>query len=176
MCRRTQWKRWLSVGASLVIVWHIESTPSAQSVQRNASVFAFAGLSLNTTMAELKKRYPKSTALDTLVYLSDEESHDHISTVGLSSNGAARTITIAFERQIQGRATYPLCEQMLSRLKEQYGNPANAMDAQEERARNRRYQWKTSTESLTLNCFQLPRQPQYAERLTITSRLDETLR
>ena len=176
MCRRTQWKRWLSVGASLVIVWYIESTPSAQSVQRNASAFDFAGLNLNTTMADLKKRYPKSTALDTLVYLSDEESHDHISTVGVSRNGPARTITIAFERQIQGRATYPLCEQLVSRLKARYGNPANATDAQEERARNRRFEWKTSAESLTLSCFQGPRQPRYAERLTMASRLDEALR
>ena len=175
MWRRTQWQRWLSVSASLVIVWHIESTPSAQSVQRTASAFAFAGLSPNTTMAELKKRYPKSTALDALVYLSDEESHDHISTVGLSSNGAVRTIAIAFEQQRQGRATYPACEQLLARLKAQYGNPATATEAQEERARNRRFEWKTSSESLTLNCFQMPRQPQYAERLTM-SRLDETLR
>jgi hypothetical protein len=33
---RTQWRRWLSVGVSLVILWHIESTPSAKSVQRKA--------------------------------------------------------------------------------------------------------------------------------------------
>jgi hypothetical protein len=131
--------------------------------------FTFAGLNLKTTMADLKKRYPSSIALDTLVYLSDEESHDHISTIGLSSNGAARTLTITFERRRRGRATYPSCGQSLSRLKERYGNPANVMDAQEERVRNRRFEWNTSTESLTLSCFRIPRQPLYAERLTITS-------
>ena len=131
--------------------------------------FTFAGLNLKTTMADLKKRYPSSTALDTLVYLSDEESHDHISTIGLSGNGAARTLTITFERRRGGRAAYPSCEQSLSRLKERYGNPANVVDAQEERARNRRFEWNTAMESLTLNCFRMPRQPLYAERLTITT-------
>ena len=131
--------------------------------------FTFAGLNLETTMADLKRRYPSSMALDTLVYLSDEESHDHISTIGLSSNSAARTLTITFERRRRGRATYPLCGQSLSRLKESYGSPADVMDAQEERARQRRFKWNTSTESLTLACFQMPRQPLYAERLTITS-------
>jgi hypothetical protein len=132
--------------------------------------FIFAGLSLNTTMADLKKRYPRSTALDTLLYLSNEESHDHISTIGLSSSGAARTLTITFERQRQGRATYPSCGDSLSRLKERYGNPTHVTEASEERARNWRFEWNTSTESLALSCFRMPRQPQYAERLTITSR------
>ena len=131
--------------------------------------FTFAGLSPRTTTAELKKRYPRSTAVDTLVYLSDEESHDHISTIGLSSNGAARTLTITFEQQRGRTATYPLCEQSLSRLKERYGNPANVVDGQEERAQNRRFEWNTPSESLRLHCFQMPRQPLYAERLTITS-------
>ena len=131
--------------------------------------FSFAGLNLKTTMAELKGRYPRSTALDTLVYLSDEESHDHIATIGLTSTGAVRTLTITFERQRGARATYPSCERSLSGLRERYGNPAHIVDAQEERAQNRRFQWNTSTESLTLHCFRMPRQPLYAERLTITS-------
>jgi hypothetical protein len=132
--------------------------------------FTFADLSLKTTMAELKMRYPRSTALETVIYLSDEESHDHISTIGLSSNGAVRTLVITFERQQRGgRPTYPSCETLLSLLKQRYGSPANVVDAQEGRARNRRFEWKTSAESLTLGCFRMPRQPLYAERLTIAS-------
>ena len=119
--------------------------------------FTFAGLSLETTMADLKKRYPRSTAIDALVYLSEEEAHDSISTIGLSSEGAARALTITFERRRQGRATYPSCERLLSRLKERYGSPVNVTTAQEERARNWRFEWSTSAESLTLNCFRMPR-------------------
>lgn len=67
--------------------------PCAIGVVRAAQPepFTFAGLNLKTTMADLEKRYPSSIALGTFVHLSDEESHDHISTIGLSSNGAART-------------------------------------------------------------------------------------
>ena len=132
--------------------------------------FTCAGLDLETTLADLKKRYPSSVAVDTLVYLSDEESHDHISTIGLRSNGPARTLTITFERRREGRVTYPSCGQSLSRLKERYGSPANVVDAQEERALKRQYEWTTPTEALTLDCFRMPRQPLYAERLTIRSR------
>ena len=131
--------------------------------------FTFAGLNLKTTMADLKKRYPSSVAVDNLVYLSDEESHDHISTIGLSGNGPSRTLTITFERRREGRVTYPSCEQSVSRLKERYGSPAHVMDAQEERALKRRYEWITAIEALTLDCFQMPREPLYAERLTIRS-------
>jgi hypothetical protein len=58
-------------------------------------------------MAELRTRYPRSTALEAMVYLSDEESHDDISTIALSK--------------------------------------------------------------LMLSCFRMPRQPLYAERLSIAS-------
>jgi hypothetical protein len=132
--------------------------------------FSFAGLTLKTTMADLQTRYPRSTALDTVVYVSTEETHDHISTIGLSSNGAARTLSIAFEREQRGgRAMYPSCEKLLGVLTDRYGTPANVVDAQEEKAHNRRFHWKRSAERLTLSCFRMPRQPLYAERLTIAS-------
>lgn len=132
--------------------------------------FTFAGLGLNTTMAELKQRYPKSHAVEALVRLSDEESHDHISTIGLSSNRGVRTLAITFERQQRGRKpTYPSCDSLQAPLRERYGDPASIVDTQEERARNRRFEWKTPAETLTLRCFRMPRQPLYAERLTISS-------
>jgi hypothetical protein len=131
--------------------------------------FTFAGLSGDTTIAELKQRYPQSVVVGQLVYVSARESHDSISTIGMSSTGARRNLTVTFEqRQPSGSPTYPACEKLLSTLTARYG-PPNVIEAQEERARNRRFEWKTSTESLTLGCFQLPSQPLYAERLTIAS-------
>jgi hypothetical protein len=147
--------------ALALLAW---SAMSAQTAR-----FTFAGLSLETTMEELTKRYPHSTAIGTRVYLSDEESHDHISTIGLSSNGAARTLVITFERQRGGRAAYPSCEPSLSRLKQRYGDPTRVVEATEERALNRRFEWTTSIESLTLHCFRMPREPLYAERVTISA-------
>jgi hypothetical protein len=156
--------RIINVSAALALL--ASSVFSAQT-----GSFTFAGLSLKTTMAELTKRYPRSMALDTLVYLSDEDSHDDISSIGLSNNDAVRILTITFERQKRaGTPAYPTCEKLLSLLKKRYGNAANVVDAQEERAGNRRFEWTTSTESLTLSCFQMPRQPLYAERLSIAGR------
>ena len=131
--------------------------------------FMFAGLSLKTTMADLKQRYPRSMFVDTLVYVSGKESHDGISTIGLSDNGRVRAIAITFERQDDNRPTYPACEKVLAVLTKQYGKTANVVDGQEEQSRNRRFAWKNSAESLTLSCFQVSQQPLYAERLTIAS-------
>lgn len=132
--------------------------------------FAFAGLSLKTTIAELKTRYPRSTAVGTLIHVSNEDSHDHVSTIGLSTDGKVRTLNITFERTLPGgTVAYPMCETLLALLKERYGNPAKLVDVQEEQARNRWFEWNTSAESMILRCFRMPRQPLYAERLTISS-------
>ena len=142
---------------------------ASSALEAQTRAFVFAGLSLKTTLAELKQRYPQSTFLDTLVYVSEKESHDDISTIGLSSNGRMRAIAISFERQRSGKPTYPACDRLVAYLTKQYGTPANVIDAQEEQARNRRVEWKTSEESLTLSCFRRAQQPLYAERLTIAS-------
>ena len=107
--------------------------------------------------------------VDGLVYLSNEESHDGISTIGLAKDDRGATLTIMFERQGQ-KPMYPLCEKLVAKLKNGYGNPLNVIDSREERAQNRRLEWKNATGSMTLSCFAMPRQPSYAERLTITSR------
>jgi hypothetical protein len=143
---------------------------AGSTVATQPEPFTFAGLSPHTTSAELKQRYPRSLVNGELVYLSAQESHDSISTIGLKSAGARRHLSITFEQsQPGGRPTYPACEPLLSILTARYGSPTNVIDAQEERARNRRFEWKTSTELLALGCFRMPSQPLYAERLTITS-------
>ena len=134
--------------------------------------FSFAGLDLGVTMKDLRLKYPQSQVLDDrLVYLSEKESHDHISTIGLSGTGSARSLQITFERrQRDGKATYPPCQKLLSGLEQRYGRPARIVDGQEEQARNRRFEWNTSAETLTLGCFEMPRQPLYVERITIASK------
>ena len=154
------------VTVGLVIILALGGFADSAAQSRS---FVFAGLSSNTTMAELKERYPRSTFVDTLVYVSEQESHDSISTIALGYNGALHTLTITFERQRARRLTYPTCEQIVSVITNQYGAPTNVVDAQEEQTRNRQLQWKTAGESLTLHCFRLPKQPLYAERITIVS-------
>ena len=143
---------------------------AGSTVAAQPEPFSFAGLSLNTTIAELKRKYPRAMVVGELVYLTAQESHDGITTIGLSGTGARRSLTVTFEqRQPGGTNTYPACEKLVSTLTERYGSPTNVIDAQEERARNRRFEWKRSTETLTLSCFRISSQPLYAERLTMTS-------
>jgi hypothetical protein len=137
------------------------------SVVAQIDTFDFAGLSLRATMEELKVKYPRSTPTDGFIYLSDQDSHDDISTIGVSGPGSARTLTIHFERQRKGTPAYPACEKVLAHVQRRYGRPARIVDAQEEQSRNRRFEWNTTAETLTLSCFRMPRQSLYAERITI---------
>ena len=133
--------------------------------------FSFAGLSLTVTMKDLLLKYPTSTVSDQRISVSAEDSHDDIGAIAVSDMGPGPTVTIYFERlQRNGDPVYPPCAKLLSGLERRYGRPGSTMDAQEEEARNRRFVWNTSTESLTLSCFRMPRQPLYAERITITTR------
>ena len=154
-----------------MIYAYVTFTLLAQSLPAAPTeLFSFAGLSLETTIADLRTRYPRSTAVEAVVYLSTEETHDHISTIGVNSNGGHRTLNIAFEREQRGgRAAYPSCEKLLGVLTDRYGTPAHVVDAQEEQAHNRRFQWERPGERLTLSCFRMPGQRLYAERLTIAS-------
>jgi len=134
--------------------------------------FSFAGLDLGVTIKDLRLKYPRSQVLDEgLVYLSEKDSHDHISTIGLSGIGSGRRLQINFERRQQdSKATYPPCQKVLSGLEQRYGRPTRIVDGQEEQSRNRRFEWNTSAETLTLSCFRMPRQPLYAESITIASK------
>lgn len=131
--------------------------------------YSFAGLSPHTTMVELKARYPSSPAVGGLIHVAENESHDGVSTVAVRTEGAVKILSITFERAHGSERRYPLCEKMLGALAGQYGAPSNVVEAQEERARNRRYEWAALGETMTLSCFSLPRQPMYAERLVISS-------
>ena len=133
--------------------------------------FSFGGLDLGMSVKDLRSRYPQSEIVDDgLVYVSEKDSHDHISTIQLSGGRPARILHIAFERRGRdGAPSYPQCANVLSALQQRYGRPASVIDAREERARNRRFDWKAPAETLTLRCFRMPREPLYAESITMES-------
>jgi len=107
------------VAVDAAIVHRIIALGAFVGSKAQSRSFVFAGLSLNTTMADLNERYPRSTFVDTLVYVSEQESHDSISTIGLGHDGALHTLAITFERQRAGRLTYPACEQLVSLITNQ---------------------------------------------------------
>jgi hypothetical protein len=75
--------------------------------------FTFAGLSLRTTMADLKERYPSSTALDTLVYLSRR----HDSTVSAASEDPNVVVRPSGSLEVLGGSERPtIIEQFIAHL------------------------------------------------------------
>ena len=132
--------------------------------------FVFAGLSLRATINELRTKYPLSLVVDQRVYLSDAERHDDISTIELSGAAGQRTLQLFFERRENGDAVYPRCETLRATLERRYGAPSGVQDATEEQARNRPFLWSNASETLRLDCFAMPGQPLYAERMTMASR------
>jgi hypothetical protein len=148
----------------ILFVCHLAGTQVAH--------FSFAGLDLGLTTKDLRVKYPRSSVVgDTLVHLSDTDAHDHISSIALSGSGAAKRLRIFFERNQQtGRPIYPRCEDVLTVLQKRYGSPTNIVDAAEEQALNRRFEWNAARETLTLMCFRMPRQPLYASELNIASK------
>ena len=132
--------------------------------------FVFGGLSLRATINELRTKYPLSLVVDQRVYLSDAERHDDISTIEFSGAAGQRTLMLFFERRENGEAVYPRCETVRATLERRYGAPSGVQDATEEQARNRRFLWSNTSETLTLDCFAMPGQLLYAERMTMASR------
>ena len=133
-----------------------------------AESLSFAGLSPRTTVEAAKKRYPRSSFRDRHVYISEEDSHDHIYGLDLADSGNAR-VRIWFERHRREHHQYPRCEQVVAVITKQYGQPAVVQEFDEERCRNRRLIWRHSEEELSLLCFRMGRQPFFAADLTITS-------
>jgi hypothetical protein len=132
--------------------------------------FAFAGLSLHTTLQEAEKRYPHSLISGHHVYIADADSHDQIRAIDLPDEGPNRRLRVFFERKTPRGNAYPRCDGVRRVLQEQYGESSTVQEFDEERARNRRFVWRRGDEVLSLRCFRFGRQPFSAAELTIAIR------
>jgi hypothetical protein len=138
----------------------------------SADGFVFAGLSVHTTIEDARKRYLRSSIVGHYVYVSDDDSHDHIHGIELPGDGPDRRLKLFFERSRPRRPEYPRCAAMLAKIKKLYGEPSKVEEFDEEQARNRRFTWWRSDEALSLVCFRFGRQAFSAADLTITMRRD----
>jgi hypothetical protein len=129
--------------------------------------FSFAGLSLHTTLEEVRKRYPRSLISGHHVYVAETDSHDHIGAIDLPDDGQNRNLRVFFERKTARGNAYPPCQAVLGTLVKQYGDPLTVQEFDEERARNRRFVWRRGDEALSLLCFRLGRPTFSASELTI---------
>ena len=135
-----------------------------------ADGYVFAGLSLRSTVEEARQRYSHSEIVGSQVYIADADSHDNIYAIDLPRDGVNRQLRLFFERAAVPRDTYPPCEQLLTRLRKEYGPAANVQEFDEERARNRRYIWSRGEEEMSLLCFRFGAQPFLASELAISAR------
>jgi hypothetical protein len=135
-----------------------------------AQEFSFAGLSLRTTLEELKKRYPSSRLADHYMYVSEKDSHDHVYGVEIPRPGAAGRLRLSFEHPQQGRGErHPSCRSVADALQKRYGAPSRSRDFMEEGSKARRVSWVGAAEEMSLQCFQ--RNGEFrAEALTMVER------
>jgi len=129
---------------------------------------SFAGLSARTTLKAVQQRYPHSTFVGNRLYVSETDARDHIYAIELYPE-PPRRIRIVFERNHQGRQSYPRCEQIIATIRKEHGEPASVQEFREERSKNRRLTWRRGKEDLSLLCFRMGAQPLFAAELTITT-------
>jgi hypothetical protein len=130
------------------------------------SSFSYLGIGLKTSVASLAPRYPHSQRTASVIYVAAEDAQDHISAIELS----ARRVRIAFEREIGGRLEYPPCDEIETRLAKEFGPPQSIRRYDEERTRHADRYWSSSTEELTLVCFNEVRGRLIAEAVIIAPR------
>lgn len=138
-----------------------------------ADEFAFAGLSIGTTIQELKSRYPNSLMGGNYVYVSEADSHDHIYGIEIPGPNPGGRLRLSFERSRElshdGNPQYPSCHQVLSIVQARYGTPTRVEEFAEESSWNRRLSWTKGREVLSLHCFRSRQGTLLAEALTITA-------
>ncbi|QPF71645.1 hypothetical protein G8A07_01015 [Roseateles sp. DAIF2] len=70
----------------------------------DAEGFSFAGLSLKTTAAELRQRYPASRVAGKHVQMAPAEARDHVYGITLPDGPAAATLKLSFARSFPEQA------------------------------------------------------------------------
>lgn len=138
-----------------------------------AKSFTFAGLGRQTTLEELKRRYPNSSTAGNYLYVAAADSHDHIYGIEIPGSNPAGRLRLTFERSRElsgdGHPHYPSCRRVRSIVEASYGSPAKIEEYSEERSLNRRLSWTKSGEVLSVHCFRMESGALLAEALTITT-------
>jgi len=147
---------------------------TSNAVSAATAHYSFAGLSLTTTEADLRERYPNSTFQSNHVFVSVSDAHDEISSVAVPWAGGSALLRIGFGREIGAssprRFDYPRCGTVLDRLTADFGAPNEIVDYAEEQMQVRRHKWQAKAEALFLLCF-VGDDHLYAEAISISPSL-----
>ena len=116
------------------------------------SHFEFAGFTIATTLSEAKSRYQGSYEANSYIYVSEDDSQNHIYGISISST---RTL-LHFEKRLEhGGVSYPLCRTQFDEIFTFYGGPDVVQKFNEEASPVHRRIWKKDNERLALRCFEM---------------------
>jgi hypothetical protein len=117
-----------------------------------AEPFAYAGIGLDATAANLRSKFPNSKVTGDYVHVADKDSRDHIYGVQLPGARKPRSVRVSFERPGGSRPAYPKCKVVEARLRAGFGAPSEIRKLAEERTPRADRIWKGTGETMTLVC------------------------
>jgi hypothetical protein len=139
-----------------------------------AERFAYADISLQTSLAEARKRFPNSKLVGDTIQVSDRDRRDQVSGIQLAGTRKPPMVRLSFERPRdaagRGQPQFPKCKVIEAALRGRYGAPDEVtMVAAATPPRADRV-WKGARETLTLVCFAGPSGELLAEAVVIAAR------
>jgi hypothetical protein len=132
--------------------------------------FTFAGVSLRTTLAEIRQRHPRSAVAGSHVFVAPEEVRDHVWSIEVAAPGLRARLGFERPREVppgDAGQRFPACLDVQRGLEARYGPPAEIREFWEERMRHADRVWVRDGETLTLVCFVDDRQGLLAEAVII---------
>ena len=135
-----------------------------------AEPFAYAGIGLDATAANLRPKFPNSKVTAEYVYVADKDSRDHVYAVEIPGARKPRSVRVSFERPGGSRPAYPKCKVVEARLRAGFGAPHAIRKLAEDRMPRADRIWNGAGETMTLVCFAGPGGELLAEAVVIAER------
>jgi hypothetical protein len=140
---------WRRLGLTLMVAVGLPG-----SLARQAPGLTFSGIGLGSDFDSVASEFPHSERGGGYIYVSPEDSRDHIYGIGISGAGDNRLVRMSFERRRErGRPEYPACAAVQSRIAGQFGRPDRSRRFSEEATERWDRVWVRGREELTLMCF-----------------------
>jgi hypothetical protein len=135
-----------------------------------AEPFAYAGIGLDASAANLRREFPNSKLSGDYLHVADKDSRDHVYGIALPGAKTPRTVRVSFERPGGARPGYPKCKVLEARLRAGFGAPSEIRRFAEERMPRADRVWKGARETMTLVCFAGPNGELLAEAVVIAEK------
>ena len=135
-----------------------------------AEPFAYAGIGLDATAANLRAKFPHSKITGDYLYVADKDARDHVYGVGIPGAKRPRSVRVSFERPGGARPAYPKCKVLEARLRAGFGAPSEIRKVATQPAPRADRVWKGAQETMTLVCFAGPNGELLAEAVVIAEK------